>query len=130
MSPTLREEIERIKKICDSATKAPWYTEGSEVRQDYDPGNEYADCSSMICDVPRISVELDHGKRDRDFIAESRSALPRALAVIEELTKALEYIKEHELFHGVNQGVAHEQTVDKALSRAERLMRGEVFTLE
>lgn len=30
--------------------------------------------------------------------------------------EALKYVKEHELFHGVNQGVPHEQTVDNAIS--------------
>ena len=89
MNPTLREELDRLKKICEQK------------------GYLY------ISDAPEHSYEIT-----------ACNNFPRALTVIEELTKALEYIKEHELYHGINQGVAHEQTVDKALSRAEQLMRG------
>ena len=84
MTPTPSEIRARMEKI----TSWPWYEDGSEVRHDFDPhtsNKEIADCSIQICEVGRISKELDRGKFDRTFIAHAPADINFLLGEVERL---------------------------------------------
>lgn len=69
------EEIREALAICDAATPGPWI-----LNPDIPSG--------VINNNERHVIDFDSClKRDMDFIAFARTALPRALARIEELEK-------------------------------------------
>jgi len=88
---------EKFLSECESrlrkATPAPWYVDGTEVRHDFDPYSEETDCSVQICEVHRISDELDRKKDDREFIAHSRSDIERLIQIVREKNKDTERLE-------------------------------------
>jgi len=79
------EERERLMKLCEAATKGPWTVDGI---------CEQEGIEDVIAMVPEILIiDTSDGdfpcKRDCDFIAAARTALPLALADLAALEQQL-----------------------------------------
>lgn len=88
----IKAKLKELGELERAATPADWYIEDSEVRHDFDSYSTDAgfDCSSMVCNVPRISEELDHGKKNRVFISEFRNAATGILRAMEILVEGMD----------------------------------------
>jgi hypothetical protein len=79
-------ELEKIRKRCDAATRAPWesFVEG----RDHLGGNNFIRTGGMDNQSPDIEP-LGASVADQDFIAHARQDIPRLLDEIERLRKSV-----------------------------------------
>lgn len=84
-----REEIKRAREVCDTATPGPW----ERIEPNADDGDirvqiYYYKKRNVVIDAHSIAWKLE--RANADFIAESRTLLPKALSHIEELERKLQ----------------------------------------
>ena len=75
------DDLKRIQELCDAATKGPWkaYVEG----RDHESGSSFIQTSGSDIELTGAT------EADYDFIASAREDVPRLLAEVKKLQKAL-----------------------------------------
>lgn len=90
--------LEQLERLAREATPGPWYVEGSEIRHDFDPfatDEGIPDCSVLVCEVFRISKDLDSGERDREFIAQANpDTVLRLIEYVRSLERENEIVRQ------------------------------------
>lgn len=97
---TLNKKWQEIKALCDKATPGPWYLGKAS---EYDGDHFRAIVIDVKQELYTYCSEIAHTrgnpkqiKKDATFIAASRTELPKAIALIEKLSEALEVFANQE----------------------------------
>lgn len=125
MNKLLEEILKEHIEIQNKATRAPWFVEDSEVRADMDPETTesgVSDCTVSVCDIYRISEELDDGGPDRYFIAKSRTEWPKTTRALQ---CAIEYLNGNWKDSGVAQASGIARDADEVLEQIHKIMNEE-----
>ncbi len=79
-SDITEEELDRLEKLCDAATKGPWtsYIEG----RDCESGSHFIMTAGDDIELSGATIA------DYDFIAAARQAVPRLIAEIRALRQS------------------------------------------
>ena len=90
----LNQELERLKKLCDEATRGPWFnpSESVIVSADRDGLPKESPCyiAESIDDPFAFDRYSEKRQATADFIAESRTAMPRLIEALEFVLDGLE----------------------------------------
>ena len=118
----LNEILEEIEKRCDGATEGPWKTPGNEFNLDNVAMRNY---ENKTLDVwypsPILVIDKDFVLPTMDFIASSRTDVPRLLKALRVAINNLEYFnKRLDL-----ENYEVEDYAKAALKQIESIMNGE-----